>query len=245
MVVVGVLDDEASTEVSVRHTGRVERGPVLGPGAGHAPLERRAGFTTWSDLTGTRCGRPGQLAVPSATMVTVAVRAPSVSPASAVVVRRDRADASAVLIVRRRARSPGGAAAPFAGQWVVPGGLIAEVDVAQGQDRDRPEVARRAASRELREETGIDVPAEALDPLWVLDSTSDGGQRYRISYFETCLPAGQRPVLDRTELEECRWVLTSDAVEQAEAGDLDVPPATLETLRRLCRRDVAGDRSRG
>jgi 8-oxo-dGTP pyrophosphatase MutT (NUDIX family) len=164
--------------------------------------------------------------------------------ASAVVVRRDRADASAVLIVRRRARSSGGAAAPFAGQWVVPGGLIAEVDVLRGQDRDRPEVARRAAARELREETGIDVPTEALDPLWVLDSTSDGGQRYRISYFETCLPAGQRPMLDRTELEEFRWVLTSDAVEQAEAADLDVPPATLETLRRLCRRDVAGERSR-
>ena len=139
-----------------------------------------------------------------------------------------------------RRRSDPDHAVPFAGQWVVPGGRVDDVD-RTGEGDGAQEVARRAAVRELAEEVGIVVGGDDLRSLWELESGIPSGLRFRISYFETWLPPGQAARPDGVELDEYRWIRPSVAVAQGRSGRLDVPPATLETLRRLATQGPSPD----
>jgi 8-oxo-dGTP pyrophosphatase MutT (NUDIX family) len=163
----------------------------------------------------------------------VAVETPGgVTPAAAVVVRRDRSVGSTVLLVKRAAGRRG-TVLPFAGLWVFPGGHIAPADRAWCATDDSVGHARHAAARELSEEVGVRLALSELRFLWRLDTTAPTGERYRIWYFEGVLPPDQEPASDGTEVVGCRWVEPSAACGEARSGRLDVPPATFETLRRL------------
>ena len=138
------------------------------------------------------------------------------------------------MVVRRRSGAPDSDAVPFAGQCVVPGGHISPADRAGCDSGKRRVVARRAAARRLEEETGIALSPDNLRYPWELDNATLTGRRFHIFYFEAWLPPGKTARPDDAELDECRWVRPAVAHAEGRAGRLDIPPATLETLRRLC-----------
>ncbi|MBW8485320.1 NUDIX hydrolase [Actinomadura parmotrematis] len=105
---------------------------------------------------------------------------------------------------------------PYA--WTVPAGHV-----------DAGEDPAAAASRELREETGLHVPASRLRPLEVADMPGDscwrGADAHRWHAFVADVPAAT-PATVREEGRDARW-LTPD-----EALSLPVTPPVRALLQR-------------
>ncbi|MEV3852531.1 NUDIX hydrolase [Streptomyces microflavus] len=92
-----------------------------------------------------------------------------------------------VLLIERRW-------APYAGSWALPGGHV-----------DEQETSLQAAVRELEEETGIPVPANALRQVGAFDAPGrDPRGRYVTVAYTATLPELVAPT-PRDDAADARW----------------------------------------
>ncbi|MGE3188522.1 MAG: NUDIX domain-containing protein [Vicinamibacterales bacterium] len=161
-------------------------------------------------------------------------------PASTVVVLRAADPAFEVLMVRRNDQ-----VAFMAGAYVFPGGRVDDADRAVTPPADARAARfddldaaaewpyRVAASRELAEEANVRVPPSDLVPIahWVTPEIEI--RRYDTRFFLTVMPEGQSPRHDAGETTALEWLAPHDAIARCRAGDIQLPPPTWTTLRRL------------
>ncbi len=105
-----------------------------------------------------------------------------------VVVWRGAGHASEVLLVRR-------GRAPRQGQWSLPGGL-----------QELGETVFEAATREVREETGLEVrPTRLVDVVDLIERDADGRPRYHYTLVDvTAEWQGGEPVAS-DDVAHCEW----------------------------------------
>jgi 8-oxo-dGTP diphosphatase len=83
---------------------------------------------------------------------------------------------------------------PYEGSWALPGGHV-----------DSGETSRRAAGRELEEETGVRVDADSLRPIGVWDAPDrDPRGRYVTVAYAAVVPAGT-PIVAGDDARTARW----------------------------------------
>lgn len=138
--------------------------------------------------------------------------------AASIIVLREGEDGAEVLLVRRNPeqRFMGGA-------WVFPGGGV-----------DAGEEPAQAAVRELREEAGIALPADAeVVPFsrWIAPTAVR--VRFDTRFFAVEAPAGARAVPDGSECVDARWLTPADALAAYVRGDLLLVFPTIKHLERL------------
>jgi 8-oxo-dGTP pyrophosphatase MutT (NUDIX family) len=150
-------------------------------------------------------------------------RAGVARPAAAVIVLRGGTERLEVLLVQRHptARVMGGA-------WVFPGGSL---DPADGVAQEGLEAA---ASRELREEVGITLGADAeLVPFMRWISPEQRRHRFDTWFFLTHEPADAVPRVDGSEVVDFRWIRPEAALRAASVGELMLVFPTIKQLERL------------
>jgi 8-oxo-dGTP pyrophosphatase MutT (NUDIX family) len=152
-----------------------------------------------------------------------AAQLPALAPADAiafhVAAARELFEEAGVLL----ARAPGGAF----------------VSLAAAEDQSRLKAARSAVHggsetlRALVEREGLHL---ALDTLilfahWVTPPIDS--RQFDTRFFMTRVPPNQTPAHDDRETTHGAWVRPADAIAQAMAGDIVLPPPTWTTLREL------------
>ena len=143
--------------------------------------------------------------------------------AATVIVLRGGDDGLEVLLAQRtpKARFMGGA-------WVFPGGAVSP------DDGEGEAALRAAATRELREEAGIELP----DPgrlvafsRWITPAVVK--IRYDTWFFLAAAPDGAKPVIDGEEVVDARWFTPADALHAAGDGKILLVFPTIKHLEQL------------
>jgi 8-oxo-dGTP pyrophosphatase MutT (NUDIX family) len=133
--------------------------------------------------------------------------------ASVVLMRRGGKHGQRALEVLLLQRNP--AAAFFPGAWVFPGGAV---DPGDGEGLDG---YRACAIRELREEAGIELPAdEELVPFsrWITPEVVP--RRFDAWFFMALAPAHTPPQTDGGEIVDARWFRPAAALAGADDGEI-------------------------
>jgi 8-oxo-dGTP pyrophosphatase MutT (NUDIX family) len=128
-----------------------------------------------------------------------------------------------VLLVQR---SP--SARIFGGAWVFPGGVV------DPEDGTGPDTHRRAAARELEEETGVadvDPAGLLLFARWI--TPSGVRSRYDTHFFLARLPEGSQPRVDGTECADLGWFAPAEALARHRAGGFLLLFPTIKHLEPL------------
>jgi 8-oxo-dGTP pyrophosphatase MutT (NUDIX family) len=152
--------------------------------------------------------------------------------AATVVLMRDSVAGPEVLMLER----PHGRGS-FAGAWVFPGGSVdLEDGLAVLPDRvpqpGEERAARRAAVREVREETALEVGEEDLHLVSCWTPPPVVPKRFRTWFYYAQAPAGV-VVLSPEESIASRWMRPADAFELHAAGTLSLVPPTWVTLHAM------------
>jgi 8-oxo-dGTP pyrophosphatase MutT (NUDIX family) len=143
--------------------------------------------------------------------------------AATIILLRGGQDALELLLVKRNpeARFMGGV-------WVFPGGAV---DAAEGEG----DAAHRAAAiRELSEEAGVRLPADA--PLvkfsrWITPAEID--VRFDTHFFLAELPDGQEPAIDGSEIVDVGWFSPAAALKAHRDGRILLVFPTIKHLEQL------------
>jgi 8-oxo-dGTP pyrophosphatase MutT (NUDIX family) len=148
------------------------------------------------------------------------------SPAATVILARGGSEELEVLLVRRNP-----SARLMGGVWVFPGGSVdpgdAGVDGTAG-------ALQAAATRELREEAGIELdPGSELIPFARWITPAELLRRFDAWFFVVAAPAGAAPVVDGTEIVDHRWYRPADALEAATREEIALVFPTIRQLKRL------------
>ena len=143
--------------------------------------------------------------------------------AATVILLRGDEDALEVLLVQRhpQLRFMGGA-------WVFPGGAVGREDGA-GED-----ALRATARRELAEEAGIDLAADAelvKFSRWI--TPAQVKVRFDTHFYLARAPDGAEPEPDGTECVDARWSAPAAALAEHRAGDLELVFPTIKHLEQL------------
>src|ERR1700742_1368817 len=136
--------------------------------------------------------------------------------ASIVLLRRGGKHGQRALEVLLLKRSEEAAFMP--GVWVFAGGSV------EPEDGEGPDGFRACAARELREEAGIELPAdEELVPFcrWVTPEIVS--RRFDAWFFLALAPAHTPPEADGVETVDARWFEPAAAIAAADAGELVLP----------------------
>ncbi|HJZ84568.1 MAG TPA: NUDIX hydrolase [Polyangia bacterium] len=135
-------------------------------------------------------------------------------PAATVILVREPLE---VLLLRRHQKS-----SFMASSFVFPGGKL-----------DAGETPAQAGARELREEAGVQVDADALTPWahWITPSVEP--RRFDVRFFLARMPPGQMAAHDAEETTAELWTSPAAAVAAQAQGTLKLPPPTLRTLEEL------------
>ncbi len=123
-----------------------------------------------------------------------------------------------VLMVRRSTE-----ASFMPGVWVFPGGMIED-----------GETAAECAARELAEETGIEVGAEAELVAWSRWITPEVVPvRFDTHFFVALAGAHAAPEADGVEVSDAGWFAPRAALDSHAAGELELVFPTIKTLETL------------
>ena len=153
---------------------------------------------------------------------------PDIPVAATAVLLREGRHGPEVLLIERPDRGS------FAGAWVFPGGKLDPSDGGPAEAGTAPEEAdaRRAAVRETREETGLEIAASALITLSCWDPPPGLPLRIRTWFFLGEAPAGDL-ALEPGEAVAAEWIRPAEALERHARGELTLYPPTWVTLHGL------------
>lgn len=154
--------------------------------------------------------------------------------AATLVLLRDGNGAIEVLLLQRPDRGS------FAGGWVFPGGRVEPADAVgiDAGERDAADVAaaeavaRRAAVRETREETGLVVDPATLVPLSHWSPPAQLDTKFLTWFFIAKAPDGEI-VPQPSEVVAHEWLRPADALKRHGASSLRLFPPTWVTLDTL------------
>lgn len=161
-------------------------------------------------------------------------------PAATVVLLRDGPDGVETLMLRRDSKLE------FAGgMWVFPGGRVDPGDHDSPETSDSSSIAdelapaRRAAVREAREETGLEVDEEALVVLSYWEPPAIAPKRFSTWFFLAGIPAGEglEITVDGGEITAHAWLRPSVALARRDLHEIELVPPTWVTLHDLARYD--------
>lgn len=146
--------------------------------------------------------------------------------ASVVLLRRGgkHADRALEVLLLKRTES----AAFMPGVWVFPGGAV---DAEDGHEED---CFRACALRELREEAGIELPADEeliLFSRWITPEVVS--RRFDAWFFMALAPAHAPPEPDGVETTEAGWFEPRAALRRQADGELALAFPTVSQLRSL------------
>lgn len=160
--------------------------------------------------------------------------------AATVVLLRDGAEGPEVLLLERPHHR-----GSFAGAWVFPGGgvdpedrmatdagAVDSVDPAARAEDVEQLAARRAAAREVREETGLAVAPDSLVATAVWIPPASAAKRLRTWFYLTTAPAGPI-VLAEDEVIDYAWIRPQTALELHASAALTLIAPTWVTLHGL------------
>lgn len=144
-------------------------------------------------------------------------------PAATVILMRGGAERLEVLLVKRTpsARFMGGA-------WVFPGGAV---DRSEGSGQP---ALRAAAVRELREEAGISLSADAelvLYARWI--TPRELKIRFDTCFYLAAAPDDAVVQVDGSEIVDSAWLSPDDALAANGAGDVLLAFPTIRQLEQL------------
>ena len=155
-----------------------------------------------------------------------------IGDAATVVLLREGTDGPEVLLLERP-RHRGS----FAGAWVFPGGGVDAEDrlptdaASSAADVDQL-AARRAAVREVREETGLEVAPDMLVATALWTPPVSAPKRLRTWFYLTTAPAGPI-VLAENEVIDYAWLRPEAALERHASAGLTLIAPTWVTLHGL------------
>jgi 8-oxo-dGTP pyrophosphatase MutT (NUDIX family) len=152
-------------------------------------------------------------------------------PSASVVIVRDGPGALEVLMLRRNEKI-----AFHGGAWVFPGGRV-DADDRAHDDESEITVARQAAAREVMEETGLGVAADALLPFAHWTTPVELPKRFATWFFAAAVSADAAVTIDQSEIVDFRWLTPAAALAAQIEGELQLPAPTFVTL--LGMRDMA------
>jgi 8-oxo-dGTP pyrophosphatase MutT (NUDIX family) len=143
--------------------------------------------------------------------------------AATVMLLRGGADRLEVLLAKRTpaARFMGGA-------WVFPGGSVSAED-GEGKTGLRP-----AAVRELAEEVGVELPADAelvVFSNWI--TPEESRIRFDTWFFLAVAPEGAEPEVDGAEIVDARWFEPALALAAAERDEIKLVFPTIKHLEQI------------
>lgn len=148
-------------------------------------------------------------------------------PAATVIVMQDGVDGLEVLLVQRdRSLSFHG------GAWVFPGGKLDPGDRTAEEEGDELLSFRRAAVREVFEETGLILKSKKLIPFshWITPEILP--QRFDTWFFAARSQNGSVTV-DGGEIRSHRWLKPDDALQEQRTRSMVLPPPVFVTLEGL------------
>lgn len=149
---------------------------------------------------------------------------PDIPVAATVLLVRDGAAGPEVLLLERPDRGS------FAGAWVFPGGKIDPEDAdALPADASEEAVARVAAVRETREETGLELDGASLVTISWWDPPPGLPLRIRTWFFVARAPDGEL-VLQENEAVASMWARPEDVLRGHGRGEYTLYPPTWVTL---------------
>ena len=143
--------------------------------------------------------------------------------AATVMLLRGGADRVEVLLAKR---TP--AARFMAGAWVFPGGSVS------AEDGDGPAALQAAGVRELAEEVGVQLPADAelvAFSNWI--TPAEVRIRFDTWFFLAVAPEGAEPEVDGSEIVDARWFEPTQALTAAEQGQIMLVFPTIKHLEQI------------
>jgi 8-oxo-dGTP pyrophosphatase MutT (NUDIX family) len=145
-------------------------------------------------------------------------------PAATVVLVRERGGQLETLMLRKNSKLA------FGGMWVFPGGRIADIDRDGAPDIET--AARKAAVREAREETDLEVDASTL--AWISNWVPPPIAPKRFATWFFVAPAPETVVtIDGGEIHEEAWMGATQALARRDALEIELAPPTWVTLHYL------------
>ena len=166
---------------------------------------------------------------------------PPIRSAATVIVVRDGTEGLETLLLRRHSD-----VAFHGGAWVFPGGRIDEADYGSSPvpsdptSDDHEPAARVAALREAYEEASLELNPDDLVPFSHWTTPALRVKRYATWFFVATAPAGEVTV-DGSEITDHRWMSPDSALAARDAGEIELPPPTYVTLRRLATASTVAD----
>lgn len=117
------------------------------------------------------------------------------------------------------------------GVWVFPGGALDRVDT---EGRDTDEAHRACALRELREEAGVELAADAELIPWSRWITPEPVPvRFDTRFYVALAPPHSAPKPDETEITEVAWFAPADALARHAGGELELVFPTIRDLEGM------------
>jgi len=154
--------------------------------------------------------------------------------ASVVLMRRGGKHGQRALEVLLLQRDPN--AAFFPGAWVFPGGSC------DPEDGEGPDSYRACAIRELREEAGIELPAdEEMVPFCRFITPEAIPRRFDAWFFLALAPAHTPPKIDGSEIVDARWFRPAQALASADEGGVGLAFPTRIQLGWLAEHATSND----
>ena len=159
---------------------------------------------------------------------------PATHQAATVILLRDGAEGLETLMLRRNSKLDF-----VGGMWVFPGGRLDPVDWEGIEPDDRVGASRRAAVREAREESGLEIEDSALDVYSHWEPPSITPKRFLTWFFVAPAPSGTVEI-DGGEIHESAWMRPAEALRRRDASEIELAPPTWVTLYELSQHaDVA------
>lgn len=127
--------------------------------------------------------------------------------------------------------------ASFTGLWVFPGGVFEPQDYGSPSEDDLELVGRRAAAREVEEETTVQLDVDSLKLFSHWTTPSQLKRRWSTWFYLALLEQRPHVEADPSEVADHQWLTVGDAIALQAAGKLPMSPPTLITLNQLAQFD--------